>query len=179
MSYVLTAYLVDIPQLKSLIGSKDESIVDTIVENNPEIFEDEDEFDDEVVLSEALRQLIMGEAMDEEEAHQYGYALRELCDHSGKLQKCEHWNGVRWAAVEQCGLEELLTKFGPPISLPPIDGGPHIGHIRREQVKEHQKAAQSRAATAKDSDVRQLLDEYNTWLEAAAKKNLDLVFFYH
>jgi hypothetical protein len=179
MSYVLTAYIVDIPKLKSVIGSKDESIVETIIEENPETFEDEEEFDDDVLLSEALRHLIMDEERNSDEAHQYGYALREICGHCGELQGSDAWNGVRWAAVEECGLVELMTKTGPPVELPPNDDGPHIGHLRREQIRDHLQAAQKRAEKAHDSDARSLLKEYSAWLEEAASRNLDLVFFYH
>jgi hypothetical protein len=184
MSYVLTGYIVDIPRLEAVIGSQDTSVVEAVMENNPEEFDiDEDEFDDEeegeLTIATALRHLIMGEEKDPEEAHQYGYAFAEICDCFGELQLCQMWNGVRWSAVEQCGLEDLLTKTGPPVQLPPNSDGPAIGHIRRGEVGQYLQAARDRLTKTQDSEIHDLLVEYIDWLEAAQRKGLDIVFFYH
>jgi hypothetical protein len=181
MSYVLTAYLVDIDKLQALVGSKDQSVVEAVKANNAEFFdEEEEEFDeDELWLSTAIEHLIMDQEKDPEEAHQYGYALREICDCYGELLPCDAWNGVRWAAVEICGLQDLLTKTRPPIELPENDDFPRIGCLRRSEVPGELQAAKERLEAATENDDPELLEEYVGWLEAAAEQGGDVVFFYH
>jgi hypothetical protein len=193
MSYVLSGYILDIEKLKSIVGSKDASLVEAVMENSPEEFdldedeeddwdddddEENDEEDDEVSLATALRQLIMNEAKNPEEAHQYGYALREICAYCGEALDSDMWGGVRWAAVEDCGLEDLLTKTGTPVPLPPIESFPTIGHIRRENLNGYLQAAKERLQKTEDSDIEELLEEYINWLETAADKKQDIIFFY-
>ena len=181
MSYALSAFVVDIPKLESIIGSKDASVIDAVKANNAEFFEEEEEEfdDDELWLSTAIQHLVMGEERDPEEAHQYGYALQEICDYLGDPQDCDIWSGVRWGCVEGCGLEDLLTKTGPPVELPPNDDFPNIGHIRRGEVNEYLQAATNRAENCQDGEIQELLDEYISWLKTAQSSSLDIVFFYH
>lgn len=184
MSYALNCFVIDIPKLKSVIGAGDESLVDAVKANTPEAFDDEeeeedDEDDEEVSMSTALRQLIMGEELDEEQAHQYGYALQEICEYLGELQDADLWCGVRWSAVEACGLEPLLTKSGPPVGIPINQGDfPAIGQLDRAEMATHLQAANQRRAASQDSEINELLEEYIAWLEAAKQRGLDLVFFY-
>ncbi|MCI0333878.1 MAG: hypothetical protein L0228_11725 [Planctomycetes bacterium] len=180
MSYVLIPYVVDISKLKSIVGSKVESLVEAVVAEASADFDeedDDDQIDDE--LEEAIYQLIMGEEKYPVEADQFGYALKEICGYCGELLPVDIWNGVRWAAVEECGLEDLLTKTGPPIDLAPNSDFPTIGHIRRGEVNAYLQAARGRLEKSQDSEIRELLEEYTGWLETAAKKGLDVVFFYH
>ncbi len=182
MSYVLSGCIIDLAKLRSVVGSGDASIVDAVKANAPEAFEDEEEYadDDEPVLSEALRGLVMGDEIDPDNAFQYGYALQELCDYLGEMPEVDIWGGVGWGAVEVCGLEELLTKTGSPVPIPLEDGDfPAIGHINREQVGAYLQAANKRLQNSTDGEADGLLDEYIAWLETADEQKLDIVFFYH
>ena len=168
-----------------MVGSGDPEMVKAVIDNNPDMFdeeegEEEDEEEDELSLSSALRQLVMGVPLNPDEAHQYGYALQELCDYAGEMLDSDLWSGVRWSAVEQCGLEDLLTKTGPPVDIPLNEGDfPAIGHIPRDQLANYLQAAKGRAEQAPDGEIQQLLEEYTSWLESAADRNLDVVFFYY
>jgi hypothetical protein len=181
MSYTLTAFAVDLPEIERLVGSKDESVVQGVLDHNAEFFdEEEDEYDDdELFLSEAVRQLVMGEPLDSEDTHQYGYALQELCDTFGELLPCDAWSGVRWGSVEGCGLEGLLTRTGPPVKLPlQSDDFPKVGHLRRgAELATALAAAQSKLETT-EGELVELLEEYIGWLEEATETDRDLVFFY-
>ncbi|WP_425396866.1 DUF7691 family protein [Aeoliella sp.] len=181
MSYVLTAYLVDIDKLQAIVGSKDASLVEAIKANNAEFFDDEEEEfdDDELWLSTAIEHLVMDQEKDTDEAHQYGYALIEICGYCGELQPCDLWDAARWAAVEACGLEHLLTKTKPPVELPPNNDFPSIGCLRRAEVAAELTTAKDRLAATKDEDVSELLEEYVGWLQTADEKGQDMVFFYH
>jgi hypothetical protein len=182
MSYTLMAHLIDIPKLKKLVGSKDDLLLTAIKEHSEEFDEEdeeEDDDDDELTLLSALRQLIMGEMLDPNEAHQYGYAIVELCDYLGERLESDAWSGVRWEAIEQCGLESLLTKSGAPVDLPPNDAFPRVGHIRREEVESYLAAARQRSEKTGGGAIGELLEEYIGWLEDAADQGKDVVFFYY
>ncbi|TWT38082.1 hypothetical protein KOR34_30500 [Posidoniimonas corsicana] len=178
MSYALSACVVDADQLTRMVGCGDESVVQQVMEADPEAFDYEPD-DDELSVAQALRHLVMGEPTQPDDAHQYGYALQALCNHAGETILPDVWGGVRWAAVEDCGLEDLLTQTGPPIALPENDDFPAIGHLKRSELDAALKAARKRRDKVLDEDLEDLLDEFIDWLEAARSAHLDVVFFYH
>ncbi|TWT74655.1 hypothetical protein Pla123a_34790 [Posidoniimonas polymericola] len=182
MSYVLTAYVVDIDALSKAVGSGDEQLVTRVIESAPEEFDEDDLDDDELSLAAALRELVMAGTQSapesEDDAHQYGYALQSLCRCLGDELLPEMWAGVRWEAVEDCGLEELLTESGPPVPLPENDDFPSIGHLKRGEIDKAIAAARKRLTKTVDEDIEDLLDEYIDWLEAGRTAHLDMVFFY-
>ena len=179
MSYVLTPILVDISKLQTAIGSRDTALIDGVMAVNPEEFEDEgdEEQDDEIPLRVALRHLIMGDEVNTRCAHQYGYALEKLCDYLGEVLLPDVWGGVRWEAVEACGLQGVLGT-GPPVKLPPIADFPKIGHIPRTNIDGHIRLAKERLGTVRDEELKELLDEYLEWLHSAQAKGTDVIFFY-
>ncbi|MEM7625044.1 MAG: hypothetical protein AAF333_05395 [Planctomycetota bacterium] len=180
MSYVLTGYAVEIDKLESLVGSGDAMAVSAVIANNPEEFEDDEyEEDDELTLRDAVWQLVMGQEKDPDEAYQYGYALQELCDCYGEALLPDLWGGVRWDAVEACGLEPLMTKTGPPVELPPSDDFPRIGHLRRgAAIESALGAARDRLDQVDDEEITELLEEFIGMLEATIGLGRDVVFFY-
>jgi hypothetical protein len=117
MSYVLTAYLVDLSDLKSVVGSKDFSVAHAVEALISETYMG----DKGAVIAQnaALRALIMGQPLNPNSGADYGWVLWHICQVRGEELPIDHWGGVRWEAVEVCGLEDLLTKTGPPIELPP------------------------------------------------------------
>jgi hypothetical protein len=180
MSYTLIPYFVDVAKLSSTIGSKDESVAKAVVavaSLECDEDDDEDQIDDE--LEEAIFQLVTGEEKYPVGADQFGYALEEICEYCGKRPPIQYWDAVHWSAVEGCGLDDLLTNTGPPVQLPLSDDFPKIGHLRRENIAAHLQAARSRSETNRDQGVSELLGEYISWLETAARMKSDIVFFYH
>lgn len=213
MSYTLMPYLVDLEELRRAVGSKDEALLAVMKQSMPEVFEEEEvvdhEEDEELSLGQAVRHLVMGEPPDTESAHQYGYALEQLCRHLGEEpEERDCWCDIRWTVLETTGMEEVL-KTGSPVPLPPINDFPTIGHLKAEQIEAivakmgdgHLKTAApsgrkprrsfqswllekamnrlTRRGPMTDEDVRELLDEYESWLRAAAAKKKSLVFFYY
>jgi hypothetical protein len=174
MSYVLTAYLLDLADLKSVIGSKDQSIIHDVEPFIEEAFEDDE--DDADAQRAAVRALVMGEPLDPDNAGQYTSALWDLCRVKGEELLPDAWGGIRWNSVEACGLEELLTKTAP-VALPQNEDLPHVGHVQRGNVAQYIAAAQDQKRKA-DPNVIGLLDEYLGWLEEAKSQNKDIVFFY-
>jgi hypothetical protein len=176
MSYVLTAYVLDLAGLKSLIGSKDKSIIRDVEPMIEEAYEDDEEEAD--AQRAAVRALVMGEPLDPDNAARYGCALWNICRLKGEELLPDAWGGVRWNSVEACGLEELLTKTGPPVALPPNSDIPCIGYIQRDKVAQYVETAEKKKEESDGSGVVDLLDEYLGWLEIAQSKSKDIVFFY-
>ena len=175
MSYVLTAYLVDLPDLRSVVGSKDQSLLKAVEPIIAEAYEDDEE--DAEAMQAAARALIMGEPLDPEIAANYGWAFWQICKVKGEELLPDAWGGIRWDSVEASGLEDLLTKVGPPIPLPPLTDIPSIGYVPRDKVAAYIQAAEESKEKV-DVNVVDLLDEYIEWLELAQSKNKDIVFFY-
>jgi hypothetical protein len=140
-----------------------------------ETYEDDEEEAD--AQRAAVRALVMGEPLDLDNAAQYGCALWDICRLKGEELLPDAWGGVRWDSVEACGLEELLTKTGPTVALPPNPDIPHIGHVKRDKIDKYIDAAEDQKQKA-GPNVVGLLEEYQGWLEDARSKNKDIVFFY-
>jgi hypothetical protein len=139
MSYFLTAYLVNLADLKSVIGSKDESILSDIEPIIEETCEDDEE--EAVAQRGAVRSLVMGEPLDPDNAARYGCAFWHICRVKGEELLPDAWGGIRCDSVKACGLEELLTKTGPPVALPPNSDIPHIAYLKRDQIAKYIEAA--------------------------------------
>jgi len=175
MSYVLTAYVVDMAVLKAVVGSKDKSIIRGVEPMIEEAYEDdEDEAD---AQRAAVHTLVMGEKLDADSAAQYGNALWNICRLKGDELLPDVWGGIRWDSVEACGLEDLLTKTAGPIALPPTSDFPRIGYVRREEIAKYIEAARKQKEKV-NKDVVGLLNEYQGWLEEAKSQNKDILFFY-
>lgn len=163
MSYCLFPIVIDIDRLNSTLGSGDAKLIAAI-----------DGADDP---ENPVHELIMGTSL-QGEPHEYGYALIELCEHTGTPILVNNWGAVRWAALEVCGLEDVL-QTGPPVSIPPYDDFPVIGHVRRNDLQQHIDAALSRRDKSDDEDIEEMLDEYVEWLTAAQSQNCDIMLCYH
>lgn len=135
MSYSLVPYLVDLEQLRRAIGCKSEALLAEVIAGNPDVLRDEESDDEELSLTQALRHLVMGEPPEAGSAHQYGYALMELCRHLGEeLPERDLWESIHSDVLEATGADELLSRTGPPAPLPKIDNFPYIGHLEAAQI---------------------------------------------
>jgi hypothetical protein len=185
MSYVLTPYLIDLERLQQAVGSQDESLIAALLQAEASEFEDEweegepgEQTDSEISLEHAVRCLVMGEQLGKAVGSQYGYALERLCRYLGEAILPETWGGVRWAAVEDSGLEDLLMQTGPPVPIPDPGGFPTIGHWTAVEVAAKVNQLGTSHLTSDDDGLQELLAEYENWLRTAAAKRKAIVFFY-
>ena len=185
MSYVLTPYLIDLERLRQAVGSQDESLIAALLDEEASDFEDEweegepDEVSDlEISLDHAVRCLVRGEHLGKAAGSQYGYAIERLCRHLGEAILPDIWGGVRWTAVEDSGLEDLLTTTGPPVRIPDPGGFPTIGHLTAAEVAAKVSQLGATHLTSDDDGLQELLAEYETWLRTAAARQKAIVFFY-
>jgi hypothetical protein len=176
MSYSLIPYAIELKHLRASVGSKKKALVEAVIKGHPKRFKEEAS-SGEVSLRDALTHLVMGESQDDDSGHVYGYALEELCRHLGTELKVDLWCGVRWEAMEILLLEKLLKESGSPVELPFIPDFPAIGHIAASDVARTLKEVQERKAGTTDTDLRDLLSEFQGWLKMARTGGKDLVLF--
>jgi hypothetical protein len=179
MSYFLTAYVVDLADVKAVMGSKNASVMKAVEAMIQERYDDEEDDEVQEDHTAALQQLIMGEPGDPGDPSAYGWVFQYICRARGEELLPDAWGGVRWDAVGVCGLEPLLTKTGASVPLPAWKGElPSIGHIKRSDLNSYLQAAAELKKKHKEEGINNLLDEYIGWLEEAAAKKKDIVLVY-
>jgi hypothetical protein len=178
MSYALVPYLIDLKKLTAAAGSKDKRLVDAVVKAHLKAFE-ESGSGGEKSLRDALTELVMGDELDSDYGHVYGYALEKVCRHLGKRLDVQYWDATRTDALEDTGVERLLEESGSPVPLPRIFDFPSIGHIPADKIKATLKDMRERLDDCGDADLRDLLKEFVSWLEDALSQKKALMLFYY
>jgi hypothetical protein len=184
MSYALTPYLIDLEELRRAVGSRRQSLIAASLGGDPnelrDAWETEEDAEVEGLVSfdQAVRHLVMGEPLNQDCGSEYGYALERLCRHLGEVILPDAWGAVRWAAVTDSGLEDLLTKTGSPVPIPNTDF-PVIGHWTAAEVAAKVSELGGSHLTSDDDELQELLEEYEGWLRKAAAKGNAIVFFYY
>jgi hypothetical protein len=180
MSYSLRAYLVTLDEVRRTVGSRDSALVKAIVDYHPEAFAEEpDPDDEEIPLAQALEELVAGEFRHPNSAHQYGYALEEVCDYLGEELPSDCWCDIRWICLKETGMERVFDQVGCPVKLPPNPGSfPAIGHLAGDAIGRLLAELGDGHLTHEDEEFQEMLDEYEDWLRTAAAQGKDLIFFY-
>ncbi|WP_442316420.1 DUF7691 family protein [Actinomadura fibrosa] len=143
---------------------------------------------------QSMRRLFYAEDLSDVDGDQgavYGYTLEALCMRFGALLDSDQWASMRFGWFDR--VQEELTRAGgrfdllglvfsgPPVSLPPIDDFPGIGHVPRAAMP--QRAEELRAAdlsTIDDPQVVAAIRQVSGWLDwcMSAEDDFDLVTFY-
>jgi hypothetical protein len=180
MSYVLTPYLVDFEALGRGFGSRDESLISAVIESNPKPFAASDgDGEGGVTLRKALEDLVMGNAPAEDSDHRYFRALMLLCKHLGaEVILPNAWGGVRWIAVRDVGLEDVMKRGFPESVAPTLYKLSVIGYMTAEEVQAKIKELSGARPKVKDEDLEELFEEYKGWLHKAGAKKKGIIFFY-
>ena len=207
MSYGVMPFAVSLPQIRKVIGSKSKSLLlelreefeDELTADREEVEEanEDDEFDPELPLDDALRHLIMDEERWDYEGAKYGYAIEMLCSFYGEFLPNDHWSGMQlsWAETVNDALLEIgfpaetfsifghLIYRGSPIDIPDIEDFPFIGYVTLAEIPaalavltdERFAAVQHENA----DDIRVSLEQVREWLETCQREKSDLVCFYY
>ena len=178
MSYALVPYLIDLKKLTETAGGKDKSLIDAVIQAHLKAFE-ESASGDAKSLRDALTELVMGNQLDSDHGHVYGYALEKLCRHLGKQLDVQYWDATRTAALEDTGVGRLLEESGSPVPLPRICDFPSIGHIPEAKIETVLQDMRERLRNCDDADLRDLLKEFADWLDEALKQKKALILFYY
>lgn len=176
MSHVVTPVLIDFQELRAAFGSRDEHLIETIVERAAEewMFGEDESAPEE--LRQAIRHLIMGEPLDRLEPNRYYLAFESICSQLGDVILPDAWGGVRWEALEWVGLEVVILK-GPPVALPTPKFGHRVGFLDEAAVRDKLAKLTDEPPISDDEDDAELLEEYVGWLREAASKMKSIVFF--
>jgi hypothetical protein len=203
MSYGIMAYAIDLDEIRAVIGSRSQQALETYeadfahdaaaIDEFLEDHAEEGEGEPLPTARDALRQLIMGEPMDERVGFAYAYCLKYLCDAHGEFLDNGAWYSVRTAFLEQvqnaldgAGVAPetisvaRLTAGGSPIAIPDVEEWPGIGFLARDAIRGAlDSLARVNPAEIADGHVRDSVKQLTEWLSICRDQNRDLICFYH
>jgi hypothetical protein len=138
MGYSHMFFAVDVAELKGLYGSKNDALLNEVLNSQTEEIEDNDAFfEDEIADGElpdtatAVREIFHGTPRSDVDGAIYGYALKIICQHIGQAV----WGGENGVAnVADHPYDSLLVKSGLPIPIPEPGDFPVIGYLDFDQL---------------------------------------------
>jgi len=181
MGYSTVFYAIDLSRLRSALGSKDEHLLQAIAKANSDQIEESNEwFEDEIdegapSLSDALRQLVMGEPLDDDSGFMYAYATELLVSHLGERLDVDD---IGW--VSDLKLDSPLDlDHRIPVEIPQPADFPSFSHLTRDELQPQLETIQRvmQADTTDEDGLNDLRQELHDALHHARKKKLDVVTF--
>ena len=132
MGYILQPTAVDLDKVNKAIGSKNKKLLNTLIEEfedefdqydeliaeymeDEDLLEDEDLEDDEdegrqaPTMRDIFTQMIMGEEYNQRLGFAYAYGLEFLCRHYGEWLSNRHWSAMPSSAAWTKTVDEGLT----------------------------------------------------------------------
>jgi hypothetical protein len=193
MSYGFMVYSVDLDKFTAAFGSKDDKLRRMISGRFKGEFKSYDEDRDEgaLPLRDALRQLIMGDALDPRSGSTYAYACKLVCEHFGKFMPNAPLLPIRLQfiddvddALREMGVFEVvsLSKLayrGLPLDLPPPDDFPMTGHMTSAEVRIARERLDAATYGGDHRDIAEAIDCIRDWLQAASDRGHAMVSFVH
>jgi hypothetical protein len=203
MSYAHMFYGLDLDKLRSMYGSKDDTLVaevlqaqDAKLKDNDGFFEDRIEQGNFPTSETAVREIIAGSFGKYEHAEaMYGYVLKILCEHVGEPI------GGDVAAVRDHSYQSQLVASGPPIPIPYDKSDfPEIGFLSLADIPKEIKRIDAAPKRAKrslvltlfswlsggmigrqmsDQDAAEDMNAYRATLTEAIDRKLSVVSFRH
>ncbi|MCH2180707.1 MAG: hypothetical protein MK108_01755 [Mariniblastus sp.] len=180
MNYRLVPYALKLTKLRSLIGCQQENLPIQVCQQFllAEHAKHPIGVDAHADLFDALDDLVGGGNLDPERGCHYGYALQAICQYIGNRLDSKHWNHVKWAVLEDTGLNAVMGK-GSPIDLPLIPDFPTIGHLSNRKIRRRIEEPRGNSLKIESENVHGLLRDFDGWVEQAYEARQDLVFFYY
>ena len=194
MGYAVTPIAVDLREVKSIINSRDVSVIATLKSNFDFRFNGSDWDDDEELDQEtAIRQLMNGTELNPDYGHLYAYGLELLCWHFGQHLSNRYWSAMdsEWAvqvddALKSHGMDESIFGIhnhifyrGAPIAIPEPDDFPSIGFLLNQEMHPAFAGLKALLLETVDTETLQSISEVQQWIETCIAKNCDLVTFYY
>jgi hypothetical protein len=203
MSYGVMAYAIDFDVIRRIVGSKDQQVLEDHeadfeddAASIDELLENQSDGDDEAPLPaarDALRQMIMGESLDDRVGFAYAYCLKFLCDAHGEFLDNRTWYPISarflesvQKALDAAGVPNQtisvahLTAGESPIPIPFVDDFPGIGFLARSAVPDAFEAlSRVNPVDIADTEARESIGALTEWLATCRKSDRDLICFYH
>lgn len=179
MSYILTAYILDIDQLKSVFGSNDQKLLNAIRENQVERLEELDEcFEDEIeegapTTFAAIEQIVAGVITNSDDAaFQYGYAIEFICQELGERVLTDDL-GI----LSVLKLNTKLSQPRLPLPIPQPEDFPEISFLTAYEVTTEHSRFTEEKSTWPQNKLRKSREEFFEILSRARQSGKDLVTF--
>jgi hypothetical protein len=175
MSYTSSFFAVDLEELRRLVAAHDLSVVQRVQAAEPDQFEHKINEGDPT-LGEALRQIVAGETTKgSRHSHQYGYALKLLCQVEGQWLPDEDLI----ADLEPLELHSPLEQYRLPIDIPANQYFPFISFLDASEVRrEAQRLASLDLSFPEDEDIQEARAAYAACIAQAAEHGKAVISFY-
>ena len=181
-------YAVDLNRLRSIPGSNDTALLESILANEENSLDDDEQ--------DALKRIITGDIKEEANTeYLYGYALKAICEHIGEMV------GGEVAAVRDHPYKSKLVANGSPIQIPISRSDfPEIGYLDRSELEAEHRLATTTKPKAKRTligfvlrkatggvvgreldaeDIAEDMEEYAETLQECIDKDLSVISFRH
>ena len=166
MSYTVTFYLADISKLRSVMGSKNASLLKEMEEPD----------DDEIQFVETL---LMGTKQDEDYGADYGYTLERIVAHLfGDCENVPEFEGLRCGEFDDPPLDWLLLS-GPPVTLLPYGDFPYVGHLFLKDIQKMLKEWKACQIDEYTPEIQTQIEGMLGVFKNAVKKKKDVISFYY
>lgn len=175
MGYSTMMFGVDLDQIQRAVAEHDIRVVAAAKEANPEAYDHKLD-DSDPTAGEALHTIITGGPFDPNADHQYGYALKLMCETLGEWLPDDDMIGD----LEPLELQSPLEKYRCPIDIPANQGFPFIAFLTADEVQHEAKRLESiDLSFPNDEDIEEAREAFANCVNEAATKNLAIVTFYY
>lgn len=174
MGYATSFFAVDLDALRRAVAEHDLSVVERVRAAEPGRF-GHTLNDGDPPLGEALRRIVAGEAAGSTPSHQYGYALRLLCEVEGEWLPDDDAIGD----LDPLGLGSPFERYRLPLDVPANQDFPFISYLDAAEVRrEVQRLAALDLSYPADEDIREAREAYAACMARAAEQGKAVVSFY-
>lgn len=193
MSYGFMLYSIDLDKFTAAFASKDDKLRRMISGRFKGEFTsyDANHGEGDLSLRDALRQLIMGDALDPRSGATYAYASKLICEHFGKFMPNAPLYPVSTSfinevddALRAMGVFEAvslasLSNRGLPVELPHPDDFPMTGHMTSAEVQIARERLDTATYGGDHRDIAEAIDCIRDCLQLASDRGHALVSFFH
>jgi hypothetical protein len=172
--YAASFFAVDLDALRRIVAEHDLSILERVQTAEPDQFEHKLQ-DGDPSLGEALRQIVAGEASGARPSHQYGYALKLLCQVEGEWLPGED-------LIADLAPLELHSPFQQPrlpIDIPANQDFPFSSFLDAAEVRrEAERLASLDRSYPADEDIQKAREAYAACIAHAVGIGKAVISFY-
>lgn len=165
---------VDLDALRRAAAGRDLAVVERARAAEPDRFEHTLR-DGDPPLGEAVRRIVAGEAAGRPPSHQYGYALRLLCEVEGEWPPDDDAIGD----LGPLGLGSPFERPRLPLDIPANRDFPFVSYLDAAEVKvEAERLAALELSHPGDEGIEEAREAYAACLARAAEQGKAVVCFY-
>jgi hypothetical protein len=174
MSYATSFFAVDLEELRRIIAEHDLTVIERVRAAQADQFDHKLQ-DSDPSLGEALRRIVTGEARGSRPSHQYGYALKLLCQVVGEWLPDDDLI----ADLEPLELHSPLERPRLPFDIPANEDFPFLSFLDAFEVRrEAERLASLDLSYPEDEDIQEAREAYAACIAQAAEAGRAVISFY-